>query len=122
MRSGHPFAESGVAPQPRHHEYRPPPRSDRAAHLRRCRRSVDSGSNGARLKGREPASGRTLLNIECIATADSNKDCVPLHVMVWLTILALFEASLQDALHMALELTSVADPILIPRVQRLHLR
>ncbi len=27
----------------------------------------------------EPVSGRTLLNIECIATADSNEDCVPLH-------------------------------------------
>jgi hypothetical protein len=57
----------------------------------------------------EPASGRTLLNIECIATADSNKDCVPLHVMVWLTDLGALRGILQDALHMALERTSVAE-------------
>ena len=50
----------------------------------------------------EPVSGRTLLNIECIATADSNKDCVRLHVVVWLTDLGTLRGILQDALHTAL--------------------
>ena len=57
----------------------------------------------------EPASGRTLLNIECIATAGSNKDCVPLHLVVWLTELGALRGILQDALHMTLERNSVAE-------------
>ena len=48
----------------------------------------------------EPVSARTLLNIECIATAGSNQQSVPLHVVVWLTDPGALRSILQDALHM----------------------
>jgi hypothetical protein len=48
----------------------------------------------------EPVSARTLFNIECIATADSNQQSVPLHVVVWLTDPGELRSILQDALHM----------------------
>ena len=57
----------------------------------------------------EPVSGRNLLSVECIATADSNKECVPLHVMVWLTDLGALRGILEDALHMALGRNSAAE-------------
>ena len=47
----------------------------------------------------EPTSARTLLNIECLATADSNTDQVSLHVVVWLADLADLHGILRDALH-----------------------
>ena len=47
----------------------------------------------------QPISARTLLNVECIASADSDEGCVPLHVVVWLTDLRALPAILQDALH-----------------------
>ena len=50
----------------------------------------------------EPVSSRTLLNIECIATADSGTDSLPVHVVVWLTDLGALRGILQDALHTAL--------------------
>jgi hypothetical protein len=47
----------------------------------------------------EPISARHLLNIECIASADSSNECVPLHVVVWLTDLGDLRGILRDALH-----------------------
>jgi len=47
----------------------------------------------------EPVSARNLLNIECIATADSNEDRVSLHVVAWLTHVADLHGVLRDALH-----------------------
>ena len=47
----------------------------------------------------EPTSARTLLNIECLATADSNTDQVSLHVVVWLADLPDLHGILRDALH-----------------------
>jgi len=59
----------------------------------------------------EPTSGRTLLEIECIriAVADSQKDCVPLHVVVWLSDLGDLRGILQDALHTALGCNTAAE-------------
>jgi hypothetical protein len=47
----------------------------------------------------EATSARTLLNIECIATADNNTDQVSLHVVVWLADVANLHGILRDALH-----------------------
>jgi hypothetical protein len=47
----------------------------------------------------EPVSARSLLNIECIANADSAHGCVPLHVVVWLTDPGALPAILEEALH-----------------------
>ena len=56
-------------------------------------------------------SGRHLLEIECIrmAVADSHKDCVPLHVVVWLSDLGALRAILQDALQTALGSNTAAE-------------
>ena len=57
----------------------------------------------------EPISARTLLNIECIATADSNEDSVPLHVVVWLTDPGALRGILEDALRTALGQNAAAE-------------
>ena len=59
----------------------------------------------------EPTSARTLLEIECIRidVADSHKDCVPLHVVVWVSDLGALRGILQDALHTALGCNTDAE-------------
>jgi DNA invertase Pin-like site-specific DNA recombinase len=57
----------------------------------------------------EPVSARNLLNIECIANANSAEGCVPLYVVVWLTDLRALPAILQDALHTQLGHHRVAE-------------